>query len=77
MAATWNTGLVSDATDQWYWDLKKNKAVPDSERGPGDHTLGPYATKVEAENWKSKVDERNAAWKAADDEWNDGEQPAL
>ena len=29
----------------WYWDLERKRAVTDDERGPGDHTLGPYRSK--------------------------------
>ena len=55
--------------EEWYWDLKRNLAVPADERGPGDHMLGPYPTRAEAENWKAKVESRNEEWKEADDEW--------
>ncbi len=54
---------------EWYWDLTKGKAVPAAERGPGDHMLGPYATKGEAENWKATSEARNEAWDEADEEW--------
>jgi hypothetical protein len=55
---------------EWYWDLERQVAVPASERGPGDHMLGPYASRAEAEHWKEKVEERNTSWEEADDEWN-------
>lgn len=55
--------------EQWYWDLSKNRAVRASERGPGANTLGPYPSKFEAENWQSKVEERNEEWEEADEEW--------
>lgn len=55
---------------EWYWDLEKRVAVPADERGPGDHTMGPYATKGEAENWKARVEARNEAWDDADEEWD-------
>jgi hypothetical protein len=54
---------------EWYWDLERNVAVTGDERGPGDRTLGPYATKGEAENWKSTSEARNEAWDDADEEW--------
>ena len=54
---------------EWYWDLEKRIAVPAEERGPGDHMMGPYATKGEAENWKARVEARNEAWDDADEEW--------
>ena len=61
---------MSDNTE-WYWDLKRNVAVPADQRGPGDHMLGPYPTRGEAENWKATVESRNEAWDEADEAWND------
>lgn len=61
---------MSDS-QEWYWDLNKKRAVPASERGVSDNTLGPYATKGEAENWRSKLEQRNDAWDEADEEWSD------
>jgi len=60
---------MSDDTE-WFWDLQRQVAVPASERGPGDHMLGPYASRAEAEHWKERVEERNTSWEEADDEWN-------
>ena len=57
--------------EQWYWDLTEKRAVPASERGKGDNTLGPYDSRGEAENWRSKVESRNDNWDDADDDWND------
>ncbi len=54
---------------EWYWDLHLKIAIPASERGPGDHVLGPYPSRHDAENWKSIVDERNDAWDGDDEEW--------
>ena len=66
------TGAMSD--EQWYWDLERLIAIPASERGPASNTLGPYETKVDAENWRSTVETRNEEWDDADEEWeNDGE----
>lgn len=63
--------MTTDAGDQsWYWDLTKNCAVPAAERGKGDNTLGPYDSKGEAENWRSKVESRNDQWDDSDDDWN-------
>ena len=55
--------------EQWYWDLERARAVPASERGKGDNTLGPYESRAEAENWRAKVAERNDTWDEADEEW--------
>lgn len=57
------------SSTEWYWDLERKVAVPADERGPDEHVLGPYATKLEAENWKARVEERNDAWDDADEEW--------
>ena len=54
---------------EWYYDLRGKRAVPAGERGPGDHMLGPYATKGEAENWKQTSEARNEAWDEADERW--------
>jgi hypothetical protein len=56
--------------EEWYWDLKRMKAVTADERGPGDQMLGPYRTRGEALNWKATVEARNDAWDEADEEWN-------
>lgn len=62
---------MSDAEPdtEWYWDLERQTAVPADQRGPGDHMLGPYRTKGEAENWKSTVESRNRTWDEDDEEW--------
>lgn len=57
--------------EQWYWDLKRQRAVPAAERGKGDDMLGPYASAGEARNWRSTVETRNDSWDEADDDWND------
>ena len=55
--------------EKWYWDLERLIAIPASQRGPASNTLGPYDTKVEAENWRSTVETRNEAWDEADEAW--------
>lgn len=60
---------ADQAPEEWYWDLHREVAVPAAERGPGDHMLGPYASRHEAENWKAKVEARNEVWDDADEEW--------
>lgn len=61
---------------EWYWDLDRKAAVPASERGPGDNTLGPYRTRADALNWKATVEQRNEGWDDADDEWDQGADTA-
>jgi len=58
-------------TEEWFWDLDREKAVSGADRGPGDNTLGPYPTKGAAENWKATSEQRNESWDNADDAWND------
>jgi hypothetical protein len=68
---------MSDDTS-WYFDLQLGRAVPAHERGAGDHVLGPYASKYEAEHWKAKVEQRNEGWEHDDEEWSrepDPERP--
>jgi hypothetical protein len=64
-----DTGDVSN-DNEWYWDLNRKVAVPASERGSSDHVLGPYASRHEAENWKSIAERRNDDWAEDDEEWN-------
>jgi len=61
---------MSTEPEQWYWDLRRQKAVRGDERGPGDDTLGPYDSRYAAEHWRDRVDDRNKAWEDADDEWD-------
>ena len=63
-----DTGGVTSSSE-WYWDIDRKIAVPASERGSFDHVLGPYASKHEAENWKTRVEERNDDWDSDDDQW--------
>ena len=65
--------MADPSTDEWYFDLRKGEAVPASERGPGDHVLGPYPTKGHAENWKATKDARNDTWDH-DDRWTDDDR---
>lgn len=58
--------------EQWFWDLRRKRAVRARERGPGDQTLGPYASRAEAENWRQTVEDRNEQWAADDEEWEAG-----
>jgi hypothetical protein len=60
---------VSDDSE-WYWDLDRQRAVPARERGPATRVLGPYASRHEAEHWRSLVEARNESWDEQDDDWN-------
>lgn len=63
--------VVETSDTDWYWDLDRQIAVRADNRGPADHTLGPYPTKAEAENWKATAERRNDIWETDDEEWND------
>lgn len=65
---------MSDVSTEWYWDLTKGIAVTAAERGPGDHMLGPYRTKGEAQNWKCTIEARNDTWDDADERWDNWER---
>ena len=71
MAESTGDRKVETSDADWYWDLDKKIAVRADNRGPADRTLGPYASKAEAENWKATSASRNDIWDTADDEWND------
>jgi hypothetical protein len=55
--------------NEWYWDLNRKVAVPASERGAFDQTLGPYPSRHEAENWAQIAEERNEHWEHDDEAW--------
>ena len=55
--------------EHWYWDLRRQRAVRASERGPADQVLGPYATREAAEHWRERVELRNEAWDEEDERW--------
>jgi hypothetical protein len=61
---------------EWYWDLERKIAVPASERGPGERMLGPYPSRAEAEQWRQRVEERNARWDDEDEAWAGDDGPA-
>lgn len=67
--------VVMGEPNEWYWDLQKGVAVTGDQRGHGDHMLGPYPTRGQAENWKKTVESRNETWDDADERWN-GDEPA-
>jgi hypothetical protein len=71
MAAPQNDRVVETNDTDWYWDLDKQIAVRADNRGPADHTLGPYPSKAEAESWKATAERRNEVWDSDDEEWND------
>ncbi len=64
-----DSGVMSESTE-WYWDLQKGVAVTGDQRGHGDHMLGPYPTKGQAENWRATVETRNETWDDADEKWD-------
>ena len=63
---------MTDGDESWYFDLRRGIAVPASERGPGGDVLGPYPSRAEALNWRSRVEQRNEQWEEADEAWEHG-----
>jgi hypothetical protein len=63
---------MSEDTD-WYWCLD-HKAAERADGCPPDRRLGPYPSREAAEHWKERVEARNEAWDADDEEWS-GERP--
>jgi hypothetical protein len=66
---------MNTTDEEWYFDLQRGVAVPASQRGHADHTLGPYRTKGEAENWKATAEARNELWDEADEQWEGVDGP--
>jgi hypothetical protein len=58
---------------QWWWDVRAGRAVPDEERGPAKDLLGPYPSREAAEHWRERHDDREEAWKEQDEAWSDEE----
>lgn len=57
---------------QWYWCLTHSRPETEDDRDEPENALGPYDTEADARNWKERVEERAAEWKAQDEAW-DGE----
>lgn len=66
--------MADDDATTWGWDLTKGQVIRWADRGPADDVLGPYATREAAEDWRSRVEERNEDWET-DEEWNDTDDP--
>lgn len=62
-------------SEQWYFDLNRNVAVPAEDRGPGDNMLGPYPSRADAENWRARVEQRNDEWDGDDEDDRDDAGP--
>ena len=58
---------MSDAGN-WWWCLDHETAEPESSSCPPDRRLGPYPSRDAAEHWKERVDARNEAWDAEEDD---------
>lgn len=54
------------ADEEWFWCLRHGRAEPASEVCRAKDRMGPYRSKSEAEHWRERVEERNAAWDAED-----------
>lgn len=51
----------------------ETKQVERGRQSPGEQLMGPYATEEEARNALTTAAERNAAWDAEDEAWDDGQ----
>lgn len=58
------------ADEQWYWCMRHARAEPASVACRMWDRLGPYRSKEDAENWRERVEQRNAEWEAEDRHWN-------
>jgi hypothetical protein len=52
---------LGDARGDWYYCFKHQKVEQRDECRQMDR-MGPYPTKEDAEHWRERVAERNAAW---------------
>jgi hypothetical protein len=57
----------------YYWCLRHSRVETDDDVCPASVTMGPYETRVQAEQALARVAERNQQWDAEDDRWT-GEQ---
>ena len=55
---------------EWYWCLAHKTAETADGGCPPDRRLGPYPSREAAEHWKERVEARNEAWDAEDEEWS-------
>lgn len=49
--------------------MRHGRAEPESEACRMWDRLGPYGSRDEAEHWRERVEQRNAAWEAEDRRW--------
>jgi hypothetical protein len=63
-------GREDEMADEWWWfDLKTKTAVSEPKnKSKAVDRLGPYATREEAERALERVEKRNKAWDAEDEE---------
>jgi hypothetical protein len=61
---------MTAAEERWYWDLRRERAVREDERGPAEDLLGPYPSREAAANWRDRVERRNEAWDEDDERWH-------
>jgi hypothetical protein len=52
---------LGDASGNWYYCFKHQQVEQRDDCSQRDR-MGPYRTREDAENWRAKVAERNAAW---------------
>ena len=55
--------------EEWYWCLTHRAVETADSSCPPRDRLGPYPSREAAQHWKEKVDQRNQAWDAEDEDW--------
>ncbi|MHB1931257.1 MAG: hypothetical protein ACYCUG_17845, partial [Acidimicrobiales bacterium] len=63
---------LGDAQGEWFYCFKHHKVETRTECRRQDR-MGPYATREAAEHWRERVEERNEAWEAEDDDEDEDE----
>jgi hypothetical protein len=62
--------MVFGRKQRWYWCQEHERAEQKKGACARDKRLGPYESKVAAESWQERFEQRAAEAKAADEEWS-------
>jgi hypothetical protein len=58
---------LGDATGEWYYCFEHEKVEGRYDCRQRDR-MGPYPTREAAEHWRDRVEQRNEAWDAQDED---------
>lgn len=61
---------LGDPHGEWFYCFKHGRVETRTECRRQDR-MGPYPTREAAEHWRERVEERNTAWDAQDDDEDD------